>query len=159
MRTSFILLITTMFLLTGCSIVSGPPKPGKDLSALSQPDISHPEPQGFDDGKFVADVAIPDGTIVKPGEKFKKTWLVRNTGSRIWTHYRLAFTQGEQLNAPQSVPLKPASPGEEVDISIPMKAPTAPGLYTGYWNLTNDKGVSFGDILWITIKVQALSIK
>jgi len=154
MRTSLILMIMTMVLLTGCSILSESPKPAKNISPSSPADISRPESQDFEDGKFVADVTIPDGSMVKPGEKFKKTWRVRNSGSGAWTHYRLVFTQGELLNAPQSAPLPPASPGEEVDITIPMKAPSAPGLYTGYWNLMDDKGVSFGDSLWVIIKVQ-----
>src|SRR5215216_5539815 len=33
---------------------------------------------------FEGDVTIPDGTIMKPGEDFVKTWAVRNTGSCTW---------------------------------------------------------------------------
>ena len=32
--------------------------------------------------EYVADVTIPDGTIVSPGATFWKTWSVKNTGSR-----------------------------------------------------------------------------
>jgi len=154
MRTSLIIMIAAMGILSACSVLSGPAKSGKTSSTLSQSDISHPESQDIHDGKFVADVTIPDGSVMKPGEKFKKTWRVRNSGSGTWTHCRIVFTRGDLLNAPQSASLPPASPGEEVDITIPMKAPSAPGLYTGYWNLTDDKGVSFGDSLWIIIQVQ-----
>ena len=33
---------------------------------------------------FVADVTIPDGTVLKPGEKFTKIWSVQNTGICAW---------------------------------------------------------------------------
>ncbi len=152
MRTSLILLVIILILVAGCSL-KNEPKPGQDQSVSSRQDHLD-KPLGVDDGMFVSDVTIPDGAIVKPGEKFRKTWLVRNSGSNSWAHYSCVFFEGDLLNAPPSVPLPPASPGGEVNISIPMKAPDAPGVYKGYWNLKNDKGVVFGHTLWIIIDVR-----
>ncbi|HSR20131.1 MAG TPA: NBR1-Ig-like domain-containing protein, partial [Anaerolineales bacterium] len=40
---------------------------------------------GCNNAAFVSDVTIPDGTILKPGEKFTKTWRIYNSGSCSWT--------------------------------------------------------------------------
>ncbi|MFO7683372.1 MAG: NBR1-Ig-like domain-containing protein, partial [Chloroflexota bacterium] len=34
------------------------------------------QPGGVSNGKFVADVTIPDDTVIQPGAKFTKTWCV-----------------------------------------------------------------------------------
>src|SRR5574341_1656102 len=36
--------------------------------------------QGCDKSVFVSDVTIPDGTVMSPGQKFTKTWLMQNAG-------------------------------------------------------------------------------
>lgn len=33
---------------------------------------------------FISDETIPEGTRMAPGTKFRKTWKVRNTGSKVW---------------------------------------------------------------------------
>jgi hypothetical protein len=33
---------------------------------------------------YVADVTIPDGTVMTPGNAFSKTWRVRNSGTCKW---------------------------------------------------------------------------
>src|SRR5688572_4005832 len=33
---------------------------------------------------FEGDVTIPDGTLIKPGVDFQKSWAIRNTGSCTW---------------------------------------------------------------------------
>jgi hypothetical protein len=37
-----------------------------------------------DDSVFERDVTYPDGTVVPAGERFDKTWRIRNTGSVHW---------------------------------------------------------------------------
>ena len=45
----------------------------------------------------------------------------------------------------QPIPLTAlVAPGEEVDVSVNLKAPTTPGEYTGYWQMVNAKGIPFG---------------
>ncbi len=47
---------------------------------------------------FVKDVTYPDGTQVKAGEVFIKTWRIQNTGSCSWKEsYTLVFYTGEQM--------------------------------------------------------------
>jgi hypothetical protein len=88
---------------------------------------------------FVSDVTIPDNTPVNAGKAFTKTWRVRNDGTCTWgpTGYPvsgLVYTGGDQMGGPKEIPL-PAivKPGETVDISLQLTAPTTPGNYVGQW--------------------------
>lgn len=100
-----------------------------------------------DQAAFVMDVTIPDGTQLNPGTEFIKTWRLRNAGSCTWTtDYTVVFDHGDQMGGPASQPLtdQPIIPGETVDISISLVAPSEPGTYQGYWSLMNDLGILFG---------------
>src|SRR5262245_21217234 len=44
--------------------------------------------------EFVADVNIPDGTSMAPGQDFLKTWRVKNSGSCTWdADYKLVYAE------------------------------------------------------------------
>lgn len=103
-------------------------------------------PEGVDKVDFVSDVTVPDGTDFAPGEAFVKTWRLRNSGTTTWTaEYDLAFIRGEQMGGPASVPLSDTvAPGETIDLSVSMVAPTALGNKVGFWQLRNAQGVLFG---------------
>lgn len=101
---------------------------------------------------FVADVTIPDGTIIEPGETFVKTWRIRNAGNCEWkSSYAVVFTDGERLG-PAKRSLAVISPGEELDISLEMEAPTTPGSYQATWELQDTHNEPFG-FLTVMIKV------
>ena len=112
--------------------------------------------------RYVADVTIPDGTVMTPGQSFQKTWRVLNTGSCVWsTAYQFVFARGDQLNAPAGVSLtRNVNPGETIDITVPMSAPMTNGTYRGNWLLRNPSGQLFGmgaggrDGVWVDIRVQ-----
>ena len=58
------------------------------------------------------------------------------------------------MGAPNYVALsKVVLPGEEIDVSVPMIAPAAPGSYFGYWRLADLNGRKFGQRVRILIKV------
>ena len=96
--------------------------------------------------QFVIDVTVPDGTMYTPGTSFQKTWRLRNIGSCTWTtSYALVFSSGEQMGAPASVNFpKNVAPGETVDLSVSMTAPSSAGHYFSYWKLRNASGTIFG---------------
>ena len=96
--------------------------------------------------EFVDDVTILDGTDFNPGETFTKTWRLRNAGEDAWTtEYKIVFVRGDQLGAPDELNLvQEVAPGEEVDISVVMVAPTETGTFTGYWLLQDSAGNLFG---------------
>jgi hypothetical protein len=106
------------------------------------------------DSQFVADVTIPDGTIVDLGQSFIKTWRVRNSGTCDWdAGFELAFVSGEQMDGPASVSLPGVAAGDEVDISVDLAAPTAYGTHKGTWRLRADDGAPFGTNLTVIISV------
>ena len=95
---------------------------------------------------FVADVTIPDGTKIPTGNTFTKTWRIKNSGSCTWDdRFDIAFVKGTQMAAAAIYDLRTTvKPGETIDISIEMTAPTANGVYTSEWMLVNPNGVKFG---------------
>jgi hypothetical protein len=117
-----------------------------------------------DTAEFVADVTIPDGSILAPGTTFVKTWRLKNVGTCTWTTaYGIVFTGGDQLGAPAVVNM-PASvaPGATVDISVNMTAPATNGHYRGNWKLRNASGSLFGVgagdwLFWVDIFVNTSS--
>lgn len=113
--------------------------------------------------QFIADVTVPDGASYQPGVSFVKTWRLKNIGSCTWTTaYNLAFVSGDQLAAPALTALpRSVAPGQTVDVSAAMTAPSAQGTYRGYWQLKNASGVLFGlgssanKSFWVEIKVSS----
>ena len=96
---------------------------------------------------FVKDVTIPDNAAVNPGEVFTKTWRLKNTGSCTWTSgYVLLFDNGDQMNAPAvtSITSGSISPGDTIDISINLTAPSAPGTSQGNFKLRSPDNIVFG---------------
>ena len=107
----------------------------------------------YNDSDFVTDVTIADGTEMQAGAKFDKTWRITNSGTKNWKNYKLVFDGGDQMGAPDSVSVKTTPPEQEVDITVPMKAPKNPGAYTGYWKMKSDDGELFGVRIWVMIEV------
>lgn len=111
--------------------------------------------------KFVEDITIPDGTKVVAGNTFTKTWRIRNSGSCTWdTRFDIAFVDGTQMTTAKFWDLpKEVKPGETVDISIVMTAPSVLGSYQGNFQLVNPNGVRFGTgsdskgSFWVKIQV------
>jgi hypothetical protein len=115
-----------------------------------------------DRASFVEDVTYPDNTEVAAGTTFVKTWRLRNNGSCTWnSSYALVFDRGDAMNGPASAQLTTGSvaPGQLIDISVTLKAPSSTGTYQGYWKLRNGGGAIFGiganaqDPFWVKIKV------
>ncbi len=98
-----------------------------------------------DNGHFVTDVTIPDGTNVTAGDTFTKTWRLKNTGTCSWTpSYAVVFVSGDAMSGPAVQALSGnVNPGQTVDVSVSLTAPTGNGSYTGNWGLRNASGVIF----------------
>lgn len=116
--------------------------------------------------QFIADVSIPDGTVLEPGASFKKTWRLKNVGSCRWTtSYQLVFFSGEQMGAPSSAAFPKNVPiGQTVDISVNLTAPSEAGSYRGYWMFKNAEGALFGigpianQPWWVDIRVPSPTV-
>jgi hypothetical protein len=92
------------------------------------------------------DVTIPDDTVMQPGQSFTKIWRLQNVGTCSWSKsYAAAYFSGEMMGATVSVPLAGnVAPGQSVDISVDLVAPTSPGKFQGNWKLRNASNVLFG---------------
>ncbi|MCK4472849.1 MAG: hypothetical protein KAW49_13795, partial [Anaerolineae bacterium] len=81
-----------------------------------------------------------------------KTWRVRNSGNCAWPEDTvLAFSSDAQMGALDSVEVGVVEPGEEVEVSVEMKAPADPGRYTGVWRMKTVEGF-FGTNLSVVIQ-------
>jgi hypothetical protein len=105
--------------------------------------------------QFVADITIPDGTIMNPNQAFTKTWRLRNDGTCAWTtSYAIVFSSGNSMNGPATQALTGnVNPGQTVDISVNLTAPGSVDNYRGNWKLRDASGVLFGTF-YVDIKVQ-----
>jgi hypothetical protein len=110
---------------------------------------------------FVQDVTIPDGTSIVTGGTFVKTWRLKNIGSCTWnSSYALVFDRGDKMGGPDAQPLTTGTvaPGQTVDVSVSLTAPTTAGSYRGHWRLRDSAGVLFGlstGSFWVDIKAVA----
>ncbi|MFZ5881885.1 MAG: NBR1-Ig-like domain-containing protein [Chloroflexota bacterium] len=110
------------------------------------------------DAVFIADVTVPDGTVMKPGEDFEKTWAVKNSGTCTWDEgYSLVFVAGDKMDG-YDLPIKTRNqfvdPGETVNMTVLLTAHLAPGVYEGCWRMRDDKGYYFGTYLCYKIEVK-----
>jgi len=114
-----------------------------------------------DRAAFVTDVTVPDGSDFAPDQALTKTWRLRNAGTCTWTSsYDLVFDHGDAMGGPASQQLPGlVSPGQTVDLSINLTAPSSEGGYKGYYLLRSGDGVLFGIgadanvAFWVEIEV------
>jgi hypothetical protein len=58
------------------------------------------------------------------------------------------------MGGPASVPVpSQVGPGQNVDISVSLTAPTTAGKYTGYWKMMNANGALFDSVVYVEINV------
>lgn len=112
---------------------------------------------------FVADVTIPDNTQVNAGSAFTKTWRISNAGTCIWaSDYTLSHYSDERMAAPDSVPLAITYPGQTLDISVNLIAPSSQGIRRGNFVIKNPEGliISVDDDsrLWLIIDVVGTAV-
>jgi hypothetical protein len=108
---------------------------------------------------FVADTTIPDNTVLAPGATFTKTWSMLNNGTCQWdTTFQMVFVSGDSMSG-ASTNLTAAVPsGSTANVSVKMVAPATAGTYTGYWQLKDGQGNSFGVSPYVKIVVSGASV-
>ncbi len=119
------------------------PPPGEGNGTLT-PQVSPTSCR--DEAKFDKDVTIPDNTRLDPGENFEKIWRLENTGTCVWTtSYAIVYESGNMMEGPSAKPLpQRVAPGETVEISLDLTAPSTNGTHKSNWMLRNDRGGVFG---------------
>ncbi len=108
---------------------------------------------------FVADVTVPDHSLMLPGERFNKTWAVQNAGTVPWLHRQLVRADEElvvarrdahgQLHAVleshldslgRVVAVPPTMPGQVVELSVEFAAPTENCSVASVWRMEDELG-------------------
>jgi len=112
-----------------------------------------PSPTAADCEAFVADVTIPDGTVVAPGQAFSKTWRLRNCGTSNWTGLQAVRVSGNYGPASFAVPA--TAPGSTADITVPFTAPTQPGTSRATYRLQASDGHYASNSFWVEVNVSA----
>lgn len=108
---------------------------------------------------YIDDVTIPDGTRMKAGEVFIKTWFVQNIGGCAWRPgFTFQHVGGEKMRG-ETVTLTEAIPtGAKREISVQLVVPSGlNGLIQSSWRMADEFGVFFGDTLSVNIQVGEIS--
>jgi transcriptional regulator with XRE-family HTH domain len=96
-----------------------------------------------DSSGFVSET-IPDGTIMQPGERFEKTWTIRNDGELVWEDRllsRIGIASGVGLiTTPATIPIPVTEPGETVTLTVPSIAHSVQGTSLAAFKMTDPQG-------------------
>ncbi|MCK6540245.1 MAG: hypothetical protein L6Q26_09320 [Anaerolineales bacterium] len=171
-RTSAASTVEARFTLTAAAFTPTPPPPTETETAATEepeatPTATSPviavvtnaegtQVELCDSLIYVADVTVPDGTIMSPGQDFVKTWRVRNTGACPWgAGYVLAYAGYSVPMSGQFIAMtEVVQPGQEVDVSVQFTAPSQAGEYLSAWTMRNPQGVTFPQVVFVKIIVQ-----
>jgi Ig-like domain-containing protein len=108
------------------------------------------------DSRFISE-DIPDGTVMKPGQEFEKTWYLQNAGTCTWDDGYVFTYQGGTLDG-YSLKIKDTSqfvkPGDTATFTVSLTASLEPQKYTDCWKMKDDRGNYFGTYACVTIVVQ-----
>lgn len=109
--------------------------------------------------EYVADITIPDGSVMEPGEDFIKTWTIKNTGTCTWDDgYKLVFIGGDRAIDPVDFVIDSTDEfvagGGTGYFSVPLTAPLTPGRYQGTWRMQSDSGYYFGGVVSVYFEVK-----
>jgi polar amino acid transport system substrate-binding protein len=117
----------------------------------------------IDQMTWVQDLNLDDRNMtappeIQPGQTFRKWWRIRNSGTCTWDgRYALTFVGGNSPLAQmggQPTPIQgTVAPGQTHDIFVDLVAPLTPGTYQSFWSMRNSAGQTFGDRIWVGIRV------
>jgi hypothetical protein len=105
------------------------------------------------------DIGVQDGDVLPPGQNFKKTWAVRNTGTCTWNEgYALVYVGGSTPNLdPYDFEFKKSEDfvpgGQGINLTVTLTTPCTPGKYEGHWRMRSDTGYYFGTTLSVYVEV------
>ncbi len=96
-----------------------------------------------DASSFLGD-SIPHGTLMEPGQVFEQRWRLRNVGTASWSGRRLErqgpLTGPGLITSLRFVDVPDAAPGESIEITAALKAPTYDCSSIAYWKMVDSDG-------------------
>ena len=145
---------------TKTPLLTSTPQPGTpSATTFSLPTQAGTQAPGCDNAVGVKDVTYPDYSEVPAGASFLKTWRIENLGPCTWNDdYIIIFGWGgvgtEWSKTPAVHFNDTILPGETLDITVELSAPTIAGTYAGAFRLQNDQGFNFGPEQTVVIVVK-----
>ncbi|MFN2304509.1 MAG: NBR1-Ig-like domain-containing protein [Anaerolineales bacterium] len=124
--------------------------------------LSNSQTTCFNAAEFVKDVSFPDGSPLKPKQKFTKIWAIKNIGTCTWdSDYAAVYVWGDQMKGVSPQPIgESVEPGAIIQIAVDLVAPLNPGSYQGDWMLQDGEAIRFGtgfkskEHFWVAISVR-----
>ena len=165
MKKTICVSLFVLLILTACggnNAANVPPSSTSESNIQNPPtapaNVSGGTSDCSDSAAFVSDVTVNDYDNFDAGEKFTKTWRVKNSGACVWSdQYSLVFKSGKQLGLADSIPLKETEPGNTLDISVDMTAPDVSNTYRADFEIHSPSGAAIpvddGTTLWVIITV------
>ncbi len=96
---------------------------------------------------------VPD-RVVLPGSTVVAYIALHNTGNCDWPEEtRIDFISGEQMQAPDVIPVTSIGPGATMQVLVPLVAPEEPGDYAAEWRVRRADGSPMGDEIIIALDV------
>jgi hypothetical protein len=110
--------------------------------------------------KHVADVTIPDGSLLPADTLVTKTWKMKNTGTAAWpvgSQLIVAGRRDANLHGPEKGAMEagPVLPEQLVDVSVTFITPSEPGRYVCYYRMVTADGDKFGKKVWVSFVIAA----
>jgi hypothetical protein len=115
-------------------------------------DTVSPEAACEPDSEFLADINIPDGTLITPGSTFTKSWRIENDGTCTWNSeytWEQIDSEGNKLLASVQVmpiPTEVAPGGTlEITVTLTLSATATVGeRYDAFFQMRSPDGDLFG---------------
>lgn len=118
---------------------------------------------GCNDGAFLGEGGVTDGTEIEAGKAFDKSFMLQNTGECAWDEgYSFAFIpefstpgfEGYSIVLKKEKPEEYTKPGQGQTYVLKLTAPKTAGTYKAYWKMKDDSGNLFGPLVWLEIVVK-----
>lgn len=130
-------------------------------SVVIPPTLSGPTPlpvnpataNGCYNAALVSEATVPNRNDFKPGDTFRKTWRLINTGTCDWNgDFKIAYVSGSNLGSDTIKIRQRVGVGITTDISLEMTAPSGvSGTVVSNWQMVSDTGLTFGPALTVSI--------
>ena len=105
--------------------------------------------------RFIADENTPDGTIMRPGQAFRKAWILLNDGSLSWDNEDIQLINLADAIRVVQAPIVPVTaPHDKAMITVDYICPNQPGTYESKWILAY-RQKTFGPMIWCSIEVRS----
>jgi len=138
------------------------PTPTPPAATATPAPTATPEPCK-DGASYVADLSYDDKgmtapPVMQPNQAFTKGWRMRNSGTCPWDStytfdYASGNTSAARMGGTAVRVNGVVNPGAAYDFLVPLTAPSAPGVYQGFWTMKDWQGKPFGDRVWVGIQV------